>query len=102
MYLSLSRLNHWLPWGQTHPKVMQCTAEFHDQIADARLPQAEPIFDNATALDATVDMLDPQPAVVEPLIRPLLLHCQLLATRGLCWHEDLHVGEREGQKAEIL
>jgi hypothetical protein len=81
---------------------MECTAEFHDQIADARLPQAEPIFDNATALDATVDMLDPQPAVVEPLIRPLLLHPQLLATWSLCWHEDLHVGEREGQKAESL
>jgi hypothetical protein len=81
---------------------MECTAEFHDQIADAVLPQAEPIFDDATALGATVDMLDPQPAVVEPLIRPLLLHRQLLATWSLYWHEDLHVGEREGQKAEIL
>jgi hypothetical protein len=81
---------------------MQGTAEFHNQIADARLPQAEPIFDDATALDATVDVLDPQPAVMEPLIRPLLLHRQLLATWGLCWHEDLHVGKREGQKAEIL
>ena len=44
-HLSLSRLNHWLPWGQTHPEVMQGTAEFHDQIADACLPQAEPIFE---------------------------------------------------------
>jgi hypothetical protein len=81
---------------------VQCTAAFHDQIADARLPQAEPIFDDATALDAPVDMLDPQPAVVEPLMRPLLLYRQPLATGCLCWYEDLHVGEREGQKAEIL
>ena len=22
VYLSLSRLNHWLPWGQAHPEVM--------------------------------------------------------------------------------
>src|SRR5262249_49569585 len=39
--LSLSRLNHWLPGRQTYPEVVQGTAEFHDEIADARLPQAE-------------------------------------------------------------
>src|SRR3954453_19414290 len=27
--LSLSRLDHWLPRGQAHPKVMQSTADFH-------------------------------------------------------------------------
>src|SRR5215216_1898187 len=31
-YLSLSRLNHRLPRVQTHPEVMQGTAEFHHQI----------------------------------------------------------------------
>jgi len=36
--LSLSRLNHWLPRGQTHPEVVQGTAEFHHQIADPLLP----------------------------------------------------------------
>ena len=36
--LSLSRLNHWLPRGQAHPEVVQGTAEFHHQIADALLP----------------------------------------------------------------
>ena len=78
--MSLSRLNHRLPWGQTHPEIMECTAEFHDQIADACLPQAEPIFDDATALDTAIDMLDPQPPLVERLIRALLLQRQLLAT----------------------
>ena len=68
VYLSLSRLNHWLPGGQTHPEVMQGTAEFHHQIANARLPQAEPVFDNATALHTAVDMLDPQPAIVQGLV----------------------------------
>jgi hypothetical protein len=57
--MSLSRLNHRLPWGQAHPEVVQGTAEFYHQIADARLPQAEPVFDDATALDTAVDMLDP-------------------------------------------
>ena len=57
--VSLSRLNHWLPWAQAHPEVVQGTTEFHHQITDARLPQADPVFDDATALDTAVDMLDP-------------------------------------------
>src|SRR5467141_5313589 len=40
--LNLSRLNHWLPRAQAHQEVMQGTAQFHHQIADARLPQADP------------------------------------------------------------
>src|SRR5215470_4905044 len=58
LQLSLSRLNHWLPRGQAHPEVMQGTAEFHDQIADAFFPQTDAVFDNATPLDAAVDMLN--------------------------------------------
>ena len=100
--LSLSRLNHWLPRGQAHPEVMQGTAEFHHEIADALLPQADPVFDDATALDTAVDMLDPQPTVVQGLVGPLLLQCQLLAAGFLGRHEDLHLGERERQEAQIL
>ena len=44
---------------------MQGTAEFHHEIADALLPQADPVFDDATALDTAVDMLDPQPTAVQ-------------------------------------
>jgi len=43
--LSLSRLNHRLPRGQAHPDVVQGTAEFHHQITDTLLPQAEPVFE---------------------------------------------------------
>jgi hypothetical protein len=71
--LSLSRLNHRLPRGQTHPEIMQGTAEFHHQIADTRLPQAYPVFHDATALDTAVDVLDPQPTLVQRLVRQLLL-----------------------------
>jgi hypothetical protein len=60
IHLSLSRLNHRLPRGQTDPEVMQGTAQFHHEIADAVLPQPDPVFDDAAALDATVDMLDPR------------------------------------------
>jgi hypothetical protein len=45
-HLSLSRLNHWLPRCETHPEVVQGTAEFHHEITDALLPQPDPIFYN--------------------------------------------------------
>jgi hypothetical protein len=64
-HLSLSRLDHWPPGTQTHPEIMQCTADFHHQITDAPLPQPNPIFDDATALDATIDMLNSKTAVMQ-------------------------------------
>src|SRR2546425_400704 len=67
--LSLSRLNHWLPRGQAHPEVVQGTAEFHHQITDSLLPQANPVFHDATALHTTIDMLDPEPTLVKDRIR---------------------------------
>jgi hypothetical protein len=100
--LSLSRLNHWLPRSQAHPEVVQGTAELHDQIADALFPQADPVFDDATALDTAVHVLDPQPTIVESLVGALLLHGQLLAPGFLGGHKDLHLREREGQEAQIL
>ena len=62
--LSLSRLNHWLPRAQTNTEVMQGTTDFHHEVADALLPQAESVFDDAATLDTAVDMLDPEPAIV--------------------------------------
>ena len=70
--LSLSRLNHWLPRCQADPEVMQGTADFHYDIPDALLPQADAVFDDATTLDTAVDMLDPQSAGVERLVGSLL------------------------------
>jgi hypothetical protein len=102
LLLSLSRLNHWLPRGQAHPEIMQGTADFHHQIADTLLPQPDPVFDDATALDTAVDMFDAQPALGERLICRLLLPCQLLAAWFLGRHEDLHLGERKRQEAQIL
>ena len=57
--LSLSRLNHWLPGREAHPEVVQGTTEFHHEIADALLPQTDPVFHNAAALDTAIDVLDP-------------------------------------------
>ena len=81
---------------------MQGTAEFHHQVTDALLPQANAVFHNTAALDATVNMLDAQPTLVQGLVRALLLPRQLLTPRFLGGHEDLDLREREGQKAQIL
>jgi hypothetical protein len=76
--LSLSRLNHWLPRGQTDSEIMQGTAEFHHEITNTVLPQPDPVFDDTTALDTAVDMLDAQPSLVQRLVGSVLLLCQLL------------------------
>ena len=76
--VSLSRLNHWLPRGQTHLEVVQGTAEFPHQITVPLLPQAEPALHDAAALDTPVDVLDAPPPV-ERLVRPLLLPRERLA-----------------------
>src|SRR5438132_14260590 len=56
---------------------MQGTADLHHEIADAILPQLNPVLDDPTALDAAVDMRDPQPTLVERLVGPFLLQGQL-------------------------
>jgi hypothetical protein len=100
--MRLSRLNHRFPGHEAHSEVVQGTAQFHHEIADALLPQADAVFHNATALDAAVDMLDPQPAIVQGLVDELLLQRQFLTAWLLGGHEDLHLRERERQEAEIL
>ena len=82
--------------------MVQGTAELPHEIADARLPQADPVFDDATALHTAVDMLDPQPTLVERLVGSVLLRRQLLAAGFLGRHEDRHLGQRERQEAQIL
>src|SRR5260370_42137344 len=93
--LSLSRLNHWLPRAQAHPEGMQGTADLHHHIADALLPEADPIFHHATALHAPVDMLDAEPTLVQGLGGPLLLQGQRRTAWLLRRHEGCHLRGRE-------
>jgi hypothetical protein len=66
------------------------------------LPQADPVLHDATTLDAAVHMLDPEPPLVERLVGQFLLQGQLPTAWLLRRHEDLHVGQRERQEAQIL
>ena len=61
-----------LPGCETHSEIVQGATEFHHQITDPLLPQADPVFHNATALDTAIDMLNPQPALVQSLVHALL------------------------------
>jgi len=81
---------------------VQGTTDFHHQIADALLPQADAVLHDATALDTAVDMLNAQPAVVQRLVGPVLLPCELLAARLLGRHEDLDLGQGKRQEAQVL
>jgi hypothetical protein len=81
---------------------MEGTADVHHQIADALLPQPDPVFHNATAFDTAVDMLNAQSARVQGLVGSLLFQGEVLAAGFLGRHEDLHLGERKRQEAQIL
>jgi hypothetical protein len=55
--------------GEDEPGMMEGTAEVPPPIAAAYLPEAAAVFDAATALDTTLDMVAPQPTLVELLVR---------------------------------
>ena len=81
---------------------MQGTAELHHEIADALFPQTDAVFHDAAALDTALDVLDPEPPLVECLVGQVLLPRELMTTGFLGRHEDLHFRERERQEAQIL
>jgi hypothetical protein len=81
---------------------MQCTANFHDQIADACLPQAAGIVDDAAALDTAVDVLDAPAATRDAPIRSCLRACELPSSRLAGRHDDVDLIEGKGQEAQIL
>jgi hypothetical protein len=70
--LSLSRLNHGQPRVQAHPEIVQGATELHHHITDTCFPKTNAVFDDRTALDTAIDMLNAQPTLVERLVRVLL------------------------------
>ena len=70
------------------------TAEVPHQIADAHLPEAASVFDAATALDTAMDMVDPQPTLVEFLVRRVLLPRELrpqIEINSYVCRQDFHL-----------
>jgi hypothetical protein len=81
---------------------MQRTADFHHTIADACLPQAAGVVDDATALDAAVDVLDTHASTRDAPIHCFLRACEGPASRLPGGHDDFHLIECERQEAQIL
>ena len=96
------RLNQRLPWRQTYPKVMQPTADGHDPITDARLPQAAGVVDHATALDPAGDGLNAHATAGGPPIRRFLGAPEGPSSRVSGRHDGFNLIESERQAAEIL
>jgi hypothetical protein len=81
---------------------MQCTADFHEQIADARLPQAAGVVDDAAGLDAAVDVLEAHATARDAPIRRVLRAREGPAPRLPRRHDAVDPVERTRQDAEIL
>src|SRR5258705_3590503 len=81
---------------------MQRTTDFHDEITDARLPEAADVVHDAAALDAAVDVLDAHTSAGKAPIRGFLRAREGPAPRLLGWHDHLDRRERKRQKAQIL
>lgn len=64
--------------GEDEPGILEGSTEVPPPITDAHLPEGAVVFDAATALDTAMDMVDPQPTLVELLVRHVLLPRELL------------------------
>ena len=81
---------------------MQCTADFHDHISDARLPEAADVVDDAAALDAAMDVFDAHAPTSDTPIRRFLCPRELSSSRLPGWHDDFHAVRRKRQEAQVL
>ena len=95
-------LNHWLPWSQTHTKVMQRTADFHHQVTDTGLAEAADVVDDAAALDAAVHMLDADTPAGHAPIGGSLRAGEGSPPRLLRRHDHFDLRERKRQTPQIL
>jgi hypothetical protein len=81
---------------------MQRTADFHDQVANTRLPQAVGIVDDATTLDTAIDVLDAHTTARDTPIGGFLGAREGAASRLPGRHNDLHLVQRKRQEAHSL
>jgi len=74
---------------------MPRTADFHHQIADARLPEAVCLVHNATALHTAVHVRDADAPTGDASIRRFVRLCELPSSRLLGRHDHLDLWERQ-------
>ena len=99
----IERLDHGLPGGgDAETEIVERTANFHQHIAHAVFEQATRVFEDTTALDTAVDVLDGHAPTGKHLILSLLVVGEFAATRlpGRCSHR--HPRQGKGQEPQVL
>jgi hypothetical protein len=81
---------------------MPRTADFHAQVADARLPQAAGVMDHAAALDAAINVLKTHAAACDAPIGGVLAAREGSASWLAGRHDALDLVARERLAAQIL
>jgi hypothetical protein len=81
---------------------MQCTADFHHDIADIICSQTNRSRHNRTAFDTADAMLEPNTPTRNLTIFSLLLHGQFTTFGLLMRHCDCYAVERKAYKPEVL
>jgi len=81
---------------------MQPAADFCHHIANTILKHADRVFDDATALHATIHMFDPHSTPRNLLIFGLLFFGQTATARFLRRHDDFDPIQAKAHKPEIL
>jgi len=84
--------------GEDAPGMMEGTAEVPHPSAAAHLSEAAAVCDAATALDTALDMVGPQPPLVELLVRHVLLPREVLPQieRNSCAQASRSLGAIRG------
>jgi hypothetical protein len=81
---------------------MPRTADFPTQITDARLPKTVGVVDDATALDAAVDVLAAHATARHTPVRGVLRAREFPAPRLLARHDHLAMRQRKRQEPKSL
>jgi hypothetical protein len=91
-----------MPGTMTQSKIMQPAGERHHQVAEGRLPGAQLVLHDPTALHTAHRMLDPHLLARHTMILLFLLRRQLSTTGFLCWLLNAHVLKGKSLKSHVL
>ena len=91
-----------MPGTVPQAKIMQPAGDFHDQVADPRLPVADFVLDDATPLHTAHRVLNPHFLARYALVVRFLIIGQFTSTRFLCWLLDHDVCDRKSLKSHVL
>lgn len=81
---------------------MEAAGDFDDQIANDPTPEADGVFDHATAFDTAVDVFNPNASLREIAIVDVLFRRQDATTWLFDGLERRDAIEVKGKKSEVL